>query len=77
MNNILTKILGSSGRCDPISGSSQKIINFQFGSFTGLVPAPPASGIILSFIVNIMANFKDRDELPLDRGVDFQVRKHH
>ena len=46
-------------------------LRFEFGNYIGYVGAPPSSGIILAFIVNIMHNFKERGELPEQRNALF------
>lgn len=46
-------------------------LQFEFGDYVGYVGAPPSSGVILAFIVNIMHNFKERGELPNERNADF------
>jgi len=46
-------------------------LKFEFGDYIGYVGAPPSSGVILAFIVNIMHNFKERGELPNERNADF------
>ena len=46
-------------------------LEFEFGDFIGYVGAPPSSGVILAFILNIMHNFKERGELPNQRNAEF------
>ena len=46
-------------------------LEFEFGDYVGYVGAPPSSGVILAFILNIMYNFKERGELPMIRNAEF------
>ena len=46
-------------------------LEFEFGEYVGYVGAPPSSGVILAFILNIMYNFKERGELPVERNAEF------
>ena len=47
------------------------LLSFEFGDYIGYVAPPPASGVILSFIINIMDYFWQNDQLPLTQNVEF------
>jgi len=48
------------------------LINFEFDDFIGHISPPPSSGVVVAFIVNVMANLKARGELPADDAEGFQ-----